>query len=95
MVFYNIVTGDETWVYYFEPTRKVANRICAIKNASSIAKQMRMVKKVLYAVFTNKGPAIEIPVPKGRTVIGKFYKNKRCSGTIEDLLQKSLPQNRT
>ena len=25
--------------------------------------------------FTNKGPAIQIPVPKGRTVTGKFYKN--------------------
>ena len=24
--------------------------------------------------FTNKGPAIQIPVPKGRTAAGKFYK---------------------
>ena len=24
--FDNIVTGDETWVYYFEQKRKVANR---------------------------------------------------------------------
>ena len=30
----------------------------------------------LYATsFTNKGPAIQIPVPKDRTVTGKFYKN--------------------
>ena len=28
-VFDNIVTGDETWVYYFEPKRKFANRIWA------------------------------------------------------------------
>ena len=44
--------------------------------------------------FTNKGPAIQIPVPKGRTVVGKFYK-KRCFEKIEELLQKSPPQNRT
>ena len=25
--------------------------------------------------FTNQGPAIQIPVPKARTVTGKFYKN--------------------
>ena len=25
--------------------------------------------------FTNKGPAIQIPVPTGRTVTGTFYKN--------------------
>ena len=23
--FANVVTGDETWVYYFEPVRKVSN----------------------------------------------------------------------
>ena len=47
------ITGDETWVYYFEPKRKVANRIWATKNARrpSTAKQIRTVKKVLYAIF--------------------------------------------
>ena len=29
--FDNIVTDDETWVYYFEPKRKVDNRIWAAK----------------------------------------------------------------
>ena len=29
--FDNIVTGEVTWVYYFEPKRKVANRIWATK----------------------------------------------------------------
>ena len=29
----------------------------------------------VYYFFTNKGPAIQIPVPKGRTATGKFYKN--------------------
>ena len=65
-------------MYYFEPKRKVDNRIWATKNARrpSIAKRKKTVKKVLYAIFfTNKGPAIGIPVPKGRTVTGKFYKN--------------------
>ena len=52
--FDNIVTGAETWVYYFEPKRKVANRIWATKNAwrPSTAKRIRTVKKVLYAIFS-------------------------------------------
>ena len=52
--FDNMVTGDETWVYYFEPKRKVANRIWANKNARrpSIAKRILRVKKVLYAIFS-------------------------------------------
>ena len=29
--FDNVVTGDETWVYYFKSKRKVANQILATK----------------------------------------------------------------
>ena len=29
--FANVVTGDETLVYYFEPIRKVSNKIWATK----------------------------------------------------------------
>ena len=39
--FNNLVTGDETWVYYFEPKHKCSNRVWATKNAvhPSIAKR--------------------------------------------------------
>ena len=40
-----------------------------------IAKQTRTVKKVLYVTFfENRGPVMQIPVPKGRTVTAKFCK---------------------
>ena len=67
--FDNKVTGDETWVYNFEPKRKVASQIWATKKARcpGIAKRIHF--------FTNKSPANQISVPKGRTVTGKFYKN--------------------
>ena len=42
----------------------------------SIAERQRMVKKVLHVVFLdNKGPVMQLPVPRGRTVTGAFYKN--------------------
>ena len=93
----NIVTGDETWVYNFEPKRKVANQIWATKNARrpSIAKRIQTLKKVLYAIFfTNKGPAIQIPVPKGRTVTGKFYKNAVLR-KLKNYYKNRRPKNRT
>ena len=31
--FENVVTGDENWVHYFEPDRKVSNKIWANKNS--------------------------------------------------------------
>ena len=32
--FANVVTGDETWVHYFEPVRKVSNKIWATKHSN-------------------------------------------------------------
>ena len=41
--FANVVTGDETWVHYFEPIRKVSNKILATKHSKRpiIAKQYK------------------------------------------------------
>ena len=71
--FDNIVTGDENWMYYFEPKRKNANRIWATKMPD--AQVLPNEYEFCMLFFTNNGPAIHIPVPKGRTVTGKFYKN--------------------
>ena len=46
--FNNLVTGDETWVYYFELKCNYSNRVWATENSvrRSIAKRQRTVKKV-------------------------------------------------
>ena len=65
--FANVVTGDETWVHYFEPVRKVSNRIWATKHSKRpiIAKRSLSTKKVLYAIFfSGEGVAIKVPVKK-------------------------------
>ena len=51
--FANVVTGDETWVHYFQPVRKVSNKIWATKHSKCpiIAKRSLSAKKVLYAIF--------------------------------------------
>ena len=74
----NLVTGDETWVCYFEPKRTCSNRVWATKNAvhPSIADRQHTVKKVLHVIFfDNNNPVIQLLVPKGRTVTGAFYEN--------------------
>lgn len=76
--FSNFITGDETWVHYFEPKSKQSNRVWASRNARRpvIAKRTQSVKKMMYViVFTDKGPALQIPIPKGKSVTAKFYKN--------------------
>ena len=51
--FANVVTGDETWVHFFEPKRKIQNKIWATKACKRpyIAKRTISVRKVMYAIF--------------------------------------------
>ena len=92
--FANVVTGDETWVHYFEPVRKVSNKIWATKHSKRpiIAKRSLSTKTVLYAIFfSGEGVAIKVPVKKGKSITGKYYKvvlkklkkyyQKRCPAT--------------
>lgn len=77
-VFSTFVTGDETWVHFFEPQRKVNNKIWATKNARRpcIAKRLQSSKKVMYAIFfTPYATIAQVAVPKGRSVTGLTYKN--------------------
>ena len=62
----NEVTGDETWVYYFELVRKASNKIWATKYSkrSVIAKHTLSTKKVLYAFFFS-GEGVAIQAQKG------------------------------
>lgn len=76
--FANVITGDETWVHFFEPKRKSQNKIWASKGCRRpcIAKRTMSVKKVMYVIFfSNQGPAFQIVVPKGKSVNANFYKN--------------------
>ena len=75
----NIVTGDETWVYIFEPQRKM-DKIRATRNIrrTVIAKRTLSFKKVMLAVFFDiNGPIVQVSVPKGRTMTGLFYKRRK------------------
>ena len=76
--FANVVTGDETWVHYFEPVRKVSNKMWATKHSKRpiIAKRSLSTKKVLYAIFfSGEGVAIKVPVKKGKSITRKYYKD--------------------
>jgi hypothetical protein len=76
--FANIITGDETLVHFYEPKRKKHDKILATKGSKKlyIAKRTISVKKVMYVFVTNLGPAIQIAVPKGKSVNAKFNKGK-------------------
>lgn len=66
-----LLTGDETWIYYFEPQRRISNKqwLRQGQDRPVIAKRIKSAGNVLYAIFFNSdGPISQIPVPNGRTV---------------------------
>ena len=80
--FANIITGDETWVHFYEPKQKIQNKIWTTKGGirPCIAKRTMSIKKVMYVIFlTNQGPAIQIAVPKGKSVNTRFTNFKAMS----------------
>ena len=90
--FANIITGDETWVHFYEPKRKIQNKIWATKGGKRprIAKRTMSIKKVMYVIFfTNQGSAIQIAVLKGKSVNARFYK-----GNVHHKLKKYFLSHR-
>ena len=72
-----IVTGDETWIYHFQPDSKAKNKVWVSSEGDRpvIARRCKTSNRMLYAIFfDSKGPVLQIPVPKGSSVTGKFYR---------------------
>ena len=70
-----IVTGDETWVYHFQPNSKAKNKVLVSSEGDRpiIERLCKTSNRMLYAIFFDlKGPVLQIPVPKGISVTGKF-----------------------
>ena len=72
-----IVTGDETWIYHFQPDSKAKNKVWVSSEGDRpvIARRCKTSYSMLYAIFfDSKGQVLQIPVPKGSSVTGKFYR---------------------
>ena len=72
-----IVSGDETWIYHFQPDSKAKIKVWVSSEGDRpvIAQPCKTSNRMLYAIFfDSKGPVLQIPVPKGSSVTGKFYR---------------------
>ena len=89
-----IVTGDETWIYHFQPASKAKNKVCVSSEGDRpvIAGRCKTSNRMLYAIFfDSKGPVLQIPVPKGSSVTGKFYRESVLTQLV-DFYQKRRPR---
>jgi hypothetical protein len=70
-----IVTGDEIWVYLYEPDGKEKNKVWVGENDKrpKIARRARISNHIMYALFFDcQGMAAQIPIPEGRSVTRIF-----------------------
>lgn len=80
-----IVTGDETWVYFYEPDSKQKNKVWVGENDGrpQIARRARTSKRIMYALFFDcQGMVARIPVPEGRSVTGTFYRDSVLAAAV-------------
>ena len=88
-----IVTDDETWIYHFQPDSKAKNKVLVSSEGDRpvITRHCKTSNRILYAIFfDSKGPVLQIPVPKGSSVTGKFYRESVLPQLV-DFYQKHRP----
>ena len=81
-----IVTNDETWIYRFQPGSKAKNKVWVSSegNRPVIACRCKTSNRMLFAIFfDSKGPVRQVPVPKGSSVTGKFYRESVLTQLVD------------
>ena len=81
-----ISTDDETWIYQFQTDSKATNKVYVSSggNRPVIACRCKTSNRMLYAIFFHlKGPVLQIPVPKGNSVTGKFYRESVLTQLVD------------
>ena len=89
-----IVTGDGTWIYHFQPYCKAKNMVWVSSEGDRpvIARHCKTSNRMLYVIFfDSKGPVLKIPVPKDSSVTGKFYRESVLTQLV-DFYQKCRPR---
>ena len=81
-----IVTGNETWIYHFQPDSKAKNKVWVSSEGDRpvIARRCKTSNRMLYVIFfDSKGPVLQIPVSKGSSVTGKFYRESVLTQLVD------------
>jgi len=87
----NIITGDETWMYFFTVSSKESNKVWLEKgeNRPQIVRTAQNSKKRMFCFFyTVDGVIARIVVEKGKTVNGELYRNQILPEVFSNFMKK-------
>jgi [histone H3]-lysine36 N-dimethyltransferase SETMAR len=93
----NIITGDETWIYYRQVGKKASNAywIGEGQTPQTVVRRDRYEPKMLYSIFFKSNGALWVhSVGKGQTVDNIYYINNCLRPVIEEV-RKQRPKSGT
>ena len=85
---YDIITGDESCFYYYNPETKRQSQVWLARNDRSPSKvrRQRSVGKHMFAIsFTKSGFNAIIPLANGKTVTVKWYTEECLSNVLKQV----------
>lgn len=92
----SIVTGDETWLYYYDAPTKSQSMAWAVKaeEAQKIAKHVQSARKKIIAVFFGKCGLIERVILNGQKNVTAIWYIENCLPRVIQSLKKLRPRSR-
>lgn len=93
---YNIVTGDETWIYSYEPESKQQSTVWVFDdepNPTKVVRSRSTSKKMIACFFGCTGHVATIPLEDRRTVNAEWY-TTICLPTVFDEIRKNNKKRR-
>lgn len=93
---YDIVSGDESWIYAYEPESKTQSQVWVFENELKPTKvtRSRSVSKKMVATFISKsGHVATVPLEDRRTVTADWYTSV-CLPEVFSSLRKDNPKRR-
>ena len=94
---WEILTGDESWIYCFDPeTKQQSSQWTPVGGAPPQKfRRERSVAKQMVAVFVAKtGHVATVPLVQQRTVTGDWYANQ-CLPQVQEVVARRRPKTRT
>jgi len=85
---YDIITGDESWFYYYDPETKRQSQVSVASNDPPPTKvcRKRSVGKHMFAIFFMKsGFNTIIPLEDGKTVIANWYTTECITNVLKQV----------
>ncbi|CAF4017210.1 unnamed protein product [Rotaria sp. Silwood2] len=85
---YDIITGEESWFYYYDPKTKRQSQVWVASNDPHPTKvrRQRSVGKQMFAIFFMKSCFNTIiPLENGKIVTAKWYANKCLTQVLKQV----------